>query len=285
MPMFSAYDTTPLAYRLVGEGEGEPLICLPGGPMRASAYLGDLGGLSARRRLVLLDLRGTGGSGAPADPATYACDRLVDDVEALRAHLGRDRIDLLAHSAAADLALLYAARRPERVRTLTLVTPGGRAVGVEATEQDLRAAAELRSGEPWYREARAAQEALFAGGPFAELWPAVRPLTYGRWDDAARAHAAASAEQVNPRARARYADWSPDPAATVAALRGLAAPALVLAGELDGHPRPERAAELAALLPHGRCAVQPGAGHFPWLDDPGAFTAAVTDFLAGADQR
>ncbi|NUK21095.1 alpha/beta fold hydrolase, partial [Streptomyces lunaelactis] len=55
---FSAYDGTMLAYHLVGEGE--PLICLPGGAMRASAYLGDLGGLSTHRQLVLLDLRGTG---------------------------------------------------------------------------------------------------------------------------------------------------------------------------------------------------------------------------------
>jgi pimeloyl-ACP methyl ester carboxylesterase len=26
--------------------------------------------------------------------------------------------------------------------------------------------------------------------------------------------------------------------------------------------------------------TQPGAGHFPWVDDPAAFTAAVTAFLA-----
>ena len=45
--------------------------------MQASAYLGDLGGLSAHRSLVLLDLRGTGESAIPADPATYRCDRQV----------------------------------------------------------------------------------------------------------------------------------------------------------------------------------------------------------------
>lgn len=58
MPIFHAYDGTELAYRLLGKGA--PLICLPGGPMRAGAYLGDLGGLSAHRQLVVLDLRGTG---------------------------------------------------------------------------------------------------------------------------------------------------------------------------------------------------------------------------------
>lgn len=64
-----------------------------------------------------LDLRGTGDSGVPEDPSTYRCDHLVDDVEALREHLGLDRIDVLAHSAGADLALLYAARHPDRLRT------------------------------------------------------------------------------------------------------------------------------------------------------------------------
>ncbi|MGA6172692.1 alpha/beta fold hydrolase [Streptomyces sp. NPDC012600] len=278
MPTFSAYDATPLAYHLVGEGE--PLICLPGGPMRASAYLGDLGGLSAVRQLVLLDLRGTGDSAAPEDPSTYRCDRLVDDVEALREHLGADRVDVLAHSASADLALLYAARHPERLRTLALVTPSTRAVGIEVTGQDLREAAELRRDEPWYPRARAAQEALLAGGPFAELWPAVRPLTYGRWDAAAQAHAAASAGQTNPEARDRYAGTGAfDPGATAAALRELAAPVLVLAGEHDGHPSPDRATELAALFPHAEYTVQRGAGHFPWLDDAGAFSRTVAAFL------
>ncbi|MFJ4000768.1 alpha/beta fold hydrolase [Streptomyces parvus] len=279
MPTFSAYDKTLLAYHLVGEGE--PLICLPGGPMRASAYLGDLGGLAARRRLVLPDLRGTGASGVPDDPSTYRCDRLVDDVEALREHLGLERIDVLAHSAGADLALLYAARRPERLRTLALVTPSTRAVGIEVTDDDLREAAELRRDEPWYPEARAAQEALLAGGPFAELWPAVRPLTYGRWDEAARAHAEASAGQTNTEARGRYAEEGAfDPAATAAALREVTVPVLVLAGEYDGHPGPDRATELAALFQGAEFVVQRGAGHFPWLDDPGAFARTVEAFLA-----
>jgi hypothetical protein len=92
MPIFSAPDGTALSCRLLGSG-GEPVVCLPGGPMRAGAYLGDLGGLGAR--LAVLDLRGTGESGVPADPGTYRCDRQVEDVEALRKHLGLDRLDLL----------------------------------------------------------------------------------------------------------------------------------------------------------------------------------------------
>ncbi|MFE7468209.1 alpha/beta fold hydrolase [Streptomyces sp. NPDC057499] len=278
MPIFHAYDGTELSYRLLGEGA--PLICLPGGPMRAGEYLGDLGGLAARRRLVVPDLRGSGDSAVPDDPSTYRCDRLVDDVEALREHLGEERVDLLAHSAAGNLAALYAARHPGRLRTLTLVTPGALAVGIESTEQDWRETSELRRGEPWYPRARAALDAFLAGGTWEEARDAVAPLTYGRWDEAARAHAAAGPGLTNSAAAAHYyADGAFDPPATRAALGEVTAPVLVLAGEYDAGPTPDRAAELAALFPDAEFVVQRGAAHFPWLDDPGAFVRTVEAFL------
>jgi pimeloyl-ACP methyl ester carboxylesterase len=96
-------------------GEGSPLVCLPGGPGRAVEYLGDLGGLATSRQLILVHPRGVGLSADPGDPATFRVDRLVDDVESLRVHLGPDRMDLLAHSAGSVLATLYAAANPERL--------------------------------------------------------------------------------------------------------------------------------------------------------------------------
>lgn len=278
MPTFHTYDGTELAYQVMGEGE--PLICLPGGAMRAGAYLGDLGGLCAVRQLIVLDLRGTGDSAVPDDVATYRCDRLVEDVEALRRHLAIDHVDLLAHSAAGDLAALYAERYPHALRTLTLVAPTTRAVGFPFVEREAREAAELRSSEPWYAQALPALEEIRAGKLTDELRAAARPFLYGRWDAAARAHAAASAQQINTEAaRAYYGEGAFEPAATVVALRALPAPVLVLAGEYDGVTTPDRAAELAALFPESEFAVQRGAGHFPWLDDPGAFVRTVTAFL------
>ncbi|MEV7085740.1 alpha/beta hydrolase [Streptomyces sp. NPDC093085] len=281
MPTFTAHDSTLLTCHPAGEGE--PLLCLPGGPMRASEYLGDLGGLAAHRRLVRLDLRGTGESAAPADPATYRCDRQADDIDALRAHLGLDRVDLLAHSAAGDLALLYAARHPARVASLTLVTPGAAAVGIEATEEDRREAMALRAGEPWYDAALAAFDEVLAGRATEEVWARLKRFNHARWDDAARAMVAASPRQINQRAAAAFfAAGAFDPAATRAALAAVTAPVLVVAGALDGGPRPARARELAGLFPHGRLAVLTDAGHFPWLDQPAAFVRTVTGFLAGA---
>ncbi|QHC25083.1 alpha/beta fold hydrolase [Streptomyces sp. GS7] len=280
MPTFSAPDGTQLAYQEQGEG-GEPLLCIPGGPMRAAAYLGDLGGLSRHRRLIMLDLRGTGGSAVPADPATYRCDRQVDDVESLRAHLGTDRVDLLAHSAGGDLALLYAARYPRRVRSLTLVTARARAVGVDFTEEHRREAASLRSAEPWFPEAHAAYEAVWAGSATDAEWDAIAPFFYGRWDAVAAAHAAGEVAQTNEPAAEIYASRGAfDPAAARAALAAGEARVLVLAGGKDGGPLPRVAADIAELLPGAELAVQRDAGHYPWLDDPHHFTRTVEEFLS-----
>jgi pimeloyl-ACP methyl ester carboxylesterase len=199
---FASYDGTVLAYRQLGEGQ--PLVCLPGGPGRTVDYFGDLAGLGRRagRALVLLETRGTGASAVPADPATYRCDQLTEDVEALRTHLGLGQLDLLAHSAGADLALLYAARYPERIGRLILVSPGLVSVGLTTTEPEFYAALEQRSAEPWFADARSAVQATEAGDTSAETRRRYLPFLYGRWDEAARAHVAA--ERREPAVAAVY---------------------------------------------------------------------------------
>ncbi|MFG2960161.1 alpha/beta fold hydrolase [Streptomyces sp. NPDC048291] len=276
MPTFAAADGTRLAYHV--RGEGEPLVVLPGGPMRASVYLGDLGGLTAHRRLILLDLRGTGDSAVPADPASYRCDRLVDDVEMLRAHMGLDHMDVLAHSAGAALATLYAAAHPHRVRRLALITGNSSALGLSATPEDRLAAARLRAGEPWFEEAFPALEAWLTGS--GEFDVVFMPFFHGRWDAAARAHVAATEQQSNFEAGDRcFAEGAFTPDVTRAALRALAAPVLVYAGELDGGPSPALAGRVADAFPHAEVVVQPGAGHYPWLDDPEWFVRRTVGFL------
>ncbi|MEU3852825.1 alpha/beta hydrolase [Streptomyces sp. NPDC029554] len=277
MPIFDAPDGTRLAFHT--RGEGEPLIVLPGGPMRASAYLGNLGGLDAHRRLVLLDLRGTGDSEVPADPSTYRCDRLVDDVEALRVRLGLERMDLLGHSAGGSLALLYAARYPQRIARLALVTATPWALGWPATADDRRTAARLRGAEPWFADAFEAFEAWLDGS--GDFDPVFVPFFHGRWDDTARAHAAREEAETNDEAADTYGgDGAWDPEATRDALTRLTAPVLVLAGGADGGPSPALARRTAGVFPHAECVVQPGAGHYPWLDDPEWFTRRVSAFFS-----
>jgi pimeloyl-ACP methyl ester carboxylesterase len=278
VPDFSARDGTQLVYRL--DGAGDPVVCLPGGPMQDSVYLGDLGGLSGRRQLVVLDLRGTGSSAIPADVSSYRCDRLVNDVEALREHLGLPRIDLIGHSAGANLAVLYAASHPSNVRRLALITPSTQAVGIPITAQTRRETAQLRKDEPWFPQAFAALEAITADQGAADDWEAIAPFFYGRWNRAARRHHAAESEQTNEDAARIFGSAGAfDSEGTRAALAAYGGPVLLFAGELDlGFPA-RLAGEFAGLFPAATAVVQPGAGHFPWLDDPDAFVESTGGFL------
>ncbi|WP_446041180.1 alpha/beta fold hydrolase [Streptomyces sp. SID1121] len=273
MPTFSAPDGTRLAYRTIGDGD--PVICVPGGPAD-SAYLGDLGGLAAHRRLIVLDLRGTGGSAIPEDTSSYRCDRLVDDVEALRDHLGLVRPDLLGHSGGANIAVQYAARHPENIRGLALITPGPAAVGITVTGETRRALARLREDEPWFPPAFTALEAITEGT--GTDWDAVAPFFSGRWDAEARRHQAAS-RPANQEAVALFcADGAFTPEATRTALAAHQGPVLLLAGEFDLNTPPSAVAEYAGLFPDATYVVQPGAGHYPWLDDAERFVATTAAF-------
>ncbi|MCX0245130.1 alpha/beta fold hydrolase, partial [Streptomyces drozdowiczii] len=261
---FTAPDGTPLAYRVYGDGPGDPLLCVPGGPTD-SRYLGDLGGLSAHRRLVVPDLRGNGGSAVPEDASTYRCDRLAEDVEALRRHLGLARIDLLGHSAGANIAVRYAERHPDRIGRLALIAPSTRAVGIDLTGDERRALARLRSGEPWFPAAFPALEAITRGN--GTDWAAVEPFFHGRWDDAAR-RLQELGRPGNPESVALFgAEGAFDPPATRKALASLAAPVLLLAGAYDLNSPPRAVAALGALFRDATLVVQPGAGHYPWADD------------------
>ncbi|MGW6931495.1 alpha/beta fold hydrolase [Lentzea sp. NPDC054927] len=266
MGTFRTSDGVSLAYH--GPSGPDPLICLPGGPMQASSYMGGL----PLEHVLRLDLRGTGDSeGAPKE--SYRADRQVDDVEALRQHLGLDQLRLLGHSAGGTLAILYAARFPQHVKELVLVAPSPRPVGIDVTDEDRRELALQRDGEPWYAEAIQGFEEIWAGNMTAEAFAKISPFWHGRWDDAARAL------DDHPRngeaAQEYYAEGAFDPEQVRAALKTLDVPTLLLAGEVDVALPPKRAQEYADLFPRAQFVVQPGAGHFPWVDDPEAFAAAV----------
>jgi pimeloyl-ACP methyl ester carboxylesterase len=273
-------DGTALAVHEMGSGPA--LLCVPGGPGRAAAYLEDLGGLSATRSLRLVDNRGSGESELPADRSSLAFPRLADDVEDVRLALGLDRADVLGHSAGTAVALLHAARHPDVVRRLVLVTPSGRVFGWQP--DDLEAIRARRSSEPWYTEVAEAAEFYPSANPRmrAELDRVMRPLWYGSWDDRTRAHAASADEQVSLRAAAGYvpAAGEYDAEAAVASLRGVRAEVLVVVGELDAMTGVSVAARFADALPTCETAVVAGAGHFPWVDQPERFRDVVEGFLA-----
>jgi len=283
MPSFASYDATRLAYTEVGAGP--PLVCLPGGPGRAAAYLEDLGGLAQTRTLIRLDARATGHSEVPPDPASLRYDRLALDVEALRVHLGLDRPDLLGHSAGCLVAQAYAARHP--LGRLVLVTPSDLLQG--GTRGDVEALRAARRDEPWYADAAEALSALDDAPPAQQqaLQRATRPFMYGRWDERTQAHAATADRQMSRRAELGFGAGAEevDAARMLGRLRGVTSPVLVVGGGCDAVTGVASVHAVAGSFPEAQLVVLPRAGHFPWVDEPAAFRAAVEAFLAASAQR
>jgi proline iminopeptidase len=77
--------------------------------------------LGKSRRIIFYDQRGNGRS-APLKPG-QSCTLAdqIDDLEALRAHLGFEKMDLLGSSWGGHLGVAFAARRPEHLTHLVLV--------------------------------------------------------------------------------------------------------------------------------------------------------------------
>ena len=280
---FEAPDGTRLGVHIMGAGP--PVVCVPGGPGRASAYLEDLAGLSGSHTLLRFDLRGTGSSELPEDRDSLSFPRLAEDIEALRIHRGLDTIDLIGHSAGCFVALVYASRYPDRLSSLTLLTPSGRGFGdVGDDVERIRAS---RSAEPWYAEAAAVEAEVAMMPPHRRDRPhrELRVFSYGRWDERAQAHAAATDSQMSLRAMAAFGPGLElDGRAFLAALKAIAAPTLVVVGSLDGATGVRAGHIVAGLLSNARLVEIAGAGHYPWVDAPDELRETLVSFLAEAHQ-
>lgn len=105
-------------------GAGPPIVVIHGGPGLDSVYLEEpLRGLGKDRTLIFYDQRGCGRSVDNSVPISLPV--YVDDLEAIRQSLGVEKMALLAHSFGGLLALRYAARFPQHVASVVLVSSMG----------------------------------------------------------------------------------------------------------------------------------------------------------------
>lgn len=109
-----------VSFAVAGAADGVPIAVLHGGPGSGSQpgalQLFDL----TRFRVVLIDQRGTGASTPHGSIRHNRTDRLIDDLEAIRARLGFERWGVLGGSWGAALALAYAGRHPQAVLGVVL---------------------------------------------------------------------------------------------------------------------------------------------------------------------
>jgi proline iminopeptidase len=223
--------------------------------------------LSGQVRVVRWDQRGCGRS---EQRGPYSVSRSVADLDAVRSHLGMDRIVVAGHSWGATLALRYALDHPGRVSALVYVS--GTGLGWEWREEFHRNAAQRlapyrdRMGESHGRELAvlqwsaefATENAIDLAEQMATPWFAIN------WE----CHEAVWGELKRT--------WrEPE---LVAACRTLSVPTLIIDGALDLRPR-WAVDSLERALPSVNRVTLPTAGHVPWLDAPGEFFAALSDFL------
>ena len=99
------------------------------------------------------DYRGSGES-ATAAAESYTFERLADDVDELREHLGFERVTVLAHSMGGFVALHYALRHPERCEQLVLISCAPAGTMQRTALPTLRALGPVRLGRMLGRASR-----------------------------------------------------------------------------------------------------------------------------------
>jgi pimeloyl-ACP methyl ester carboxylesterase len=109
--------------RACGPHEGRRVLCLHGFPQTSWAWRDQLWALGhAGHRAVAPDQRGYCGGARPTQTSDYGTEHLIADVIALADSMEMDRFDLVGHDWGGLLAWVVAARHPERVRSLSVIS-------------------------------------------------------------------------------------------------------------------------------------------------------------------
>ena len=262
-------------------GEGTPTLCLHGGPgtdssglVRALTPLAQPLGL----RLVFYDHRGHGRSRwEPVEQCTQ--HQLVADIEGVRRALGVDTVHVLGISWGGFLGLMYAARYPRSLRTLTVV--GASASGAFMARAEDNARREATPAQ-W-----AAYRSLWDGSlsdddSFRRAFETIRPLYF--FDK--RLAAASLMARADTRHRIAVRNFiirHEYPAYDCRReLSRIACPTLIAVGRHDWICPVDQAEEIHALVPHSELAVFERSGHSPHVEERPAFIERVGSFLGCA---
>jgi proline iminopeptidase len=277
-----------LFYHVEGSGP-DTVVVMSGGPGLSYRYMApDLGPLAHGRTVIYFDQRGSGNSTVVYDPAQLAPALQVADLDAVRRHFGIGKMALAGHSSGAVFAAMYAAAHPENVERLVLLDPAP-ATGAFADEFTVNRVSRTspdqlaRQGEllgqflsGQVAEPVAACEELFHS-IFHPYFADPSKLDHVRFCDEPAPAAANSVFTLLVGMSTFDAQWDAAPI-----LARITAPTLVIHGTADVIP----AASSAYYTSHiagARQVTIGGAGHFPWLDQPVEFFAAVNNFLRRSD--
>jgi proline iminopeptidase len=271
----------------MGGRKQDTIVVLHGGPGFTLSYLADdLAPLATRHTLIFYDQRGAGRSSLVRDSLFLDASRFVDDLEAVRTHFRQQYVTLLGHSWGAAIAAMYAQQYPERVGRMILVgaIPARRAGLVDAFQRmDAMRDSAMRQQLQERRAARLANPGDAAAcRAYYAVWfrvAVVDPADLARSRGDFCAGEPASLEnkvrQVDRYTMVSLGEWD-----WRQSLGDVRAPALIIHGSEDFISL-ESSREWATALPRARMLVLQGVGHFPYLEAPEPFFAAVHAFMRG----
>jgi proline iminopeptidase len=265
-----------LYYEVTGGGEGTPLLLVNGGPGFDHTYFHTTTAwdtLGRTRKVIFYDQRGNGRS-APLKPG-QSCTLAdqIDDLEALRAHLGFDKVDMLGGSWGGFLSMAYAARHPEHISHLILVDSAAPKwadtitlfdnVFPETTEREaaITFAEQLGDKSASDESIREYLSMIFVSHEKRDAFLAqIGPNVYNKEVNEAVSHDLARFD-LNPE------------------IRKFRFPTLVVTGRYDMNVAPLTAYRIHQAIPGSKFVVFERSSHLPFTEEPELFASTVADFL------
>lgn len=260
------------------EGEGQPLIMIPGWSQTAAAFARNISELAKNRRVIALDMRGHGDSSKPA--GGYRIQRLAKDLEEVITALGLTSVDLLGHSMGSSIIWGYLDLfGPKNLRKLVIVdqAPMGAALPAWSDDEKLRYGCLLPDVQAVATLSDMVRATSNVEGVMAHIkgmFTAAMPEADLRW----------MAEQ-NFKMPRRHAgdlmfdhclnDWRD-------VIEATRLPTLVVGGRTSIFPA-ESQEWIAAVNPNARAVIfeeDEGGAHFMFFENPQRFNAEVERFLS-----
>ena len=270
MKRFVTSDGLSLAY--TDEGEGLPVLCLPGLTRNGADFDELAAALKGRYRLIRLTLRGRGASDRDPDPTNYNVGIEARDVVEFLDHLGLKRVMIVGTSRGGLIAMVLAATAKDRLAGVLLND-----VGPELAPEGLANILSYLGIEPKAKSYEEAVEALKK-----RMGARFPGLTDAKWTSLARRWFDEGPEGLVLNYDARIRD-------NIEAIAGQAAPNMwPLFDALDGVPLAVvrgmnsdlLTAETVEKMRERRrdliVGEVPDRGHVPFLDEPEALAALAS---------
>jgi len=262
-------------------GEGNRTVVMPNGVVSAK----DFAQLADEFRLICYDPRSRGRSDLWMEDGVLRGDihTDVDDLEEIRTQLGIEKLDLVAHSYAGWIAILYAMKFPSHAGSVVMIGPmspvanrqyppelmfdDGTMGRVFAKMGQLRNEAAGKSPEQLCRETWAEFRAVFVTDPANG-----ERIDFGR------------CELENERNFMRY--WLGNLLPSIQKLNftdedfaGVTCPVLIVHGTCDRNAPYGGGRDWAAVLPESQLVAVEGAAHAPWVEGPDLVFGSIRKFV------